>query len=82
MRDDRYYFYTSRTICEVLEEMRKCNETRNYAPMLSLIEEAQSMSNRMENAIGDKHEVIKREKYLAKLKKKIKKKDNGKNNIS
>lgn len=47
----------NRTLCSVLEEMRKCNETRNYTYLLGLIEEAQSLGNRMEAALGDKQDV-------------------------
>ena len=32
----------SRTLCSVLEEMRKCFETRNFSPLHGLIEEAQT----------------------------------------
>ena len=40
--------YPNRSLCEVLEEMRQMYKTRNFAGMLGLIEEAQSMGNRME----------------------------------
>ena len=40
-----------RTICGVFEEMRSCNETKNYSYLLGLIEEAQSMANKMESKI-------------------------------
>ena len=43
--------YLHRTICSVLEEMRSCNETKNYSYLLGLIEEAQSMANKMESKI-------------------------------
>ena len=43
--------YLNRTICGVLEEMRSCNETKNYSYLLGLIEEAQSMANKMESKI-------------------------------
>ena len=43
--------YLNRTICGVFEEMRSCNETRNYSYLLGLIEEAQSMANKMESKI-------------------------------
>ena len=46
------YWY-SRTLCDVLEEMRKLNKTRNYSYLESLIEEAQSMGSRMEAGLGD-----------------------------
>jgi hypothetical protein len=45
----------NRTLCGVLEEMRKCYETRNFAPLLGLIEEAQTYGNRMEAKLSDTH---------------------------
>ena len=47
----RFNMYLHRTICSVLEEMRSCNETKNYSYLLGLIEEAQSMANKMESKI-------------------------------
>lgn len=58
----------NRYLCDVLEEMRKLNETRNYSSLLGLIEEAQWMANRMEGALGANkdyrswHEKAKNEK--------------------
>lgn len=43
----------NRYLCDVLEDMRKCNETRNFAPLMSLIEEAQILGRRMEAALED-----------------------------
>jgi len=43
----------NRTLCSVLEEMRKCYETRNFAQLHGLIEEAQTYSNRMEAKLFD-----------------------------
>ena len=40
--------FLNRSICGVFEEMRSCNETKNYSYLLGLIEEAQSMANKME----------------------------------
>jgi hypothetical protein len=48
------YFWLNRTLCDVLEDMRRCYKIRNFSPMLALIEEAQMMGNSMEAAIGDK----------------------------
>jgi len=48
---NRFYFL-NRTMCEVLDEMRKCNELRNYSALLGLIEEVQIMGNRMESPLG------------------------------
>ena len=65
--------FPNRTLCDVLEEMRKCYETRNFCSMLGLIEEAQSFGNRMEAGLGDKHDVKEWTKNRAELKKDIKK---------
>jgi len=43
----------SRLICDVLYEMRACHKTRNYAYLNGLIEEVQTMANRMESALED-----------------------------
>jgi len=43
----------NRTLCSVLEEMRKCYETRNFAQLSGLIEEAQTYGNRMEAKLSD-----------------------------
>lgn len=60
--------YPNRTVCDVLEEMRKCNETRNYAYLHALIEELQSLANRMEAALYDVKDV----NYLRDQKRKLK----------
>lgn len=57
--------YPNRTLCGVLEEMRACYKTRNFASLLGLIEEAQAMGNRMEASLFDKHDY---EKIRDKLK--------------
>jgi hypothetical protein len=49
----RDYIYLNRTLCDVLEEMRKCHETQNYSYLLGLIQEAQSYGNRMEGKLQD-----------------------------
>jgi hypothetical protein len=65
-------YFVNRTLCEVLEEMRKCFETRNFAPLLGLIEEAQSMGNRMEAAISDKKDIAKMQVEWHELRDKLK----------
>jgi len=37
-----------RTICQILEEVRKAHETSNYSYLPGLVEEIQSAANRME----------------------------------
>ena len=49
--------YPNRTMCDVIEELRKCFETRNFSSALGLAEEIQSMANRMEASLSDKRDV-------------------------
>ena len=58
-------YYLHRTLCDVLEEMRSCWKTRNFAPMAGLIEEAQGMGNKMEASLYEIKDLNKlREDYL------------------
>ena len=68
--------YLNRTICGVFEEMRSCNETRNYSYLLGLVEEAQSMANKMESKIDmikDFEELQNKYKELKERKNELKK---------
>ena len=47
----------NRYLCNVLAEMRKCMETRNFSYLPGLIEEVQVMGNRMDAAIEDKRDA-------------------------
>ena len=67
-----YRDYPNRTICDVLEEMRKAYETRNFSYLLGHIEEAQSMATRMEAGLSDKSDVEHFRKQKKKLVKEIK----------
>ena len=67
-----YGFGISRTMCEVFEEMRKCCKTGNYSYLPGLIEEAQSMGNRMESKLETYKDIKDAEDYIKKLKKEIK----------
>jgi hypothetical protein len=49
--------WPNRTARDVLEEMRKRNETRNYSYLHGLIEEMQSMANRMEAKLSDFRDI-------------------------
>lgn len=68
---DYFNEYLNRTLCDVLEEMRTCFKTYNFAPMLALIEEAQMMGNKMEAGLNDKHDVEKMENRKEELSKEI-----------
>lgn len=65
-------FYPSRYVCEVLEEMRKCFETRNFAYILGLIEEVQTLVNRMEAKLEDYKSITDAEERKESLKKELK----------
>ena len=60
----------NRTMCDVLEEMRSCYKTRNFASILGLIEECQAMGNKMESKLS----TIKDYKWLQKEIKRLTKK--------
>ncbi len=71
----------NRYICDVLEEMRTSTKTLNFALIPSLIEEVQTMANRMEMALHDmkdlerlKMSIVEKKEELEKLEKKIAKK--------
>jgi hypothetical protein len=46
----------NRLLCDVLGEMRECVKTSNFSYLLGLIEEAQSLGNRMESKLYDMKE--------------------------
>lgn len=62
----------NRFICDVLSEMRKCLGSLNLSYMDGLIEEAQSLANRMEAALADKKDFSHYSKRVSELKKQIK----------
>jgi hypothetical protein len=65
-------YYVNRTICDVLQEMRKCYETRNFAPLMGLIEEAQTKANRMEAGLYDKKDIDRMNEEWHELRAKLK----------
>ena len=64
-------YWLNRTLCDVLDEMRKLHETRNFSGLLGLIEEAQSMGNRMESGLNDKKDLISMKDEWSKTKKEL-----------
>lgn len=44
---------SGRTMCSILEDMRKCCKTRNFSYLRGLIEEAQSRAWRMEDGLQE-----------------------------
>lgn len=67
------YYGVNRYVCDVLSEMRKCHETRNYSILLSLIEEVQTMVNRMEAGLGDAKDLKSLSEERSKLKAEVNK---------
>jgi predicted RNase H-like nuclease (RuvC/YqgF family) len=72
----------NRTLCSVLEEMRKAYETRNFSHLLGLIEEAQSLANRMESALWDQKDYTALQKKLSRLNKEVKELEEKRNFLS
>jgi hypothetical protein len=63
----------NRTVCSVLEEMRTCFNNHNYSYLPSLIEEVQSLVNRMEAALWDQKDFEYKADEYKEIKKEIKK---------
>ena len=63
----------NRTMCDVLEEMRECTKTLNFSYLLGLIEEAQSLGNRMESKLYEIKDYERLHEDIRNLKKKKKK---------
>ena len=63
----------NRSMCDVLEEIRTCYKTRNFSYLLSLVEEAQTMANRMEAGLWDQKDFARLMEEKRSLKLEIKK---------
>ena len=73
MAKNRFYGFTiHRTICDVLTEMRAFDAKRNYSGFMSLVEEIQSMANRMEAKLYQYAECGEADEYTTRLKKEVK----------
>lgn len=62
-----------RYLCAVLDEMRECIKTLNFSYLLGLIEEAQTLVNRMEARLFEIKDYEHLHKEIRNLKKKKKK---------
>ncbi len=62
---------SSRYMCSILENMRKCIKTLNFSYLMALIEEAQYRAERMESAIEDIGGFERIERQRIELKKEI-----------
>lgn len=59
----------NRYVCDVLKEIREAYKKRHYVLIPGLVEEAQTMVNRMESALADYKDIGYEEKHLSRLKK-------------
>ena len=60
-------------LCDVLHEMRECNKTLNFSYLIGLVEEAQTLANRMEAKLYDIKDFERLRDDIKDLKKKKKK---------
>jgi len=63
----------NRYLCTVLGEMRKCVKTLNFSYLLGLIEEVQTLANRMETRLFEIKDYERLHEEIRDLKKKKKK---------
>ena len=63
----------NRYLCDVLSEMRTCSESNNFSYLPSLVEEAQTLANRMEASLYDKRDYTAIKKMIAEKKVELKK---------
>ncbi len=59
---------SNRYICTVLDEMRDCVKTSNFSYLSGLIEEAQSLANRMESRLYEIRDFERLHEDIRKLK--------------
>ena len=64
--------WPARTVCGVLDDMRKCYKTYNFSAIASLIEECQMLANRMEANLDTKSSYEDRRIELRKVNEEIK----------
>jgi len=65
--------YSTRYLCNILDDMRAMHKTHNYSYIDGLIEELQYRANRMEKVIEDISEMKYQENRRTELKAEIKK---------
>lgn len=63
---------TNRFYCTVIDEMRECYKTRNFSHVMGLLEELQSIGNRMEAKCGDINDANRYLDEVKELKREIK----------
>jgi hypothetical protein len=78
---EEFTAHSTRYLCNIIEDMRKAYETRNFSYLLGMIEELQYRANRMEDRLDAFREVERMEDRRIELKKEIKKLKREKNKL-
>lgn len=58
----------NRTLCAVLDDIREAHKQHNYSYLMSLVEEAQMLGNRMEASLWDQKDALYLREEISKLK--------------
>ena len=74
--------YPNRYACQVMDEMRACFKTLNFSPIPGMIEELQSMFNKMESSIEDKSDIKDLVEERSELQKEVNKLRKTKRNLT
>lgn len=67
----KIHTFPNRTICEMLDELRKCYDTRNFSYFLGILEEIQSAANRMEAKLEDNKDAENAKEIVSEAKKEL-----------
>ena len=73
--------FPNRSICSILDDLRKAHETRNYSYLTGIIEELQWAGNRMEASLGDIQDINQWKKERTKLRHEITKLEHKKDSL-
>ena len=67
----RYLSGVNRTICSVIDAIRKCHETHNYSMLMALVEEIQILAEAMEAHLWDQNSIKEYKEVIKKLKEEL-----------
>ena len=73
MKQVSRYYFTNRTMCSILENIRAMDKSKNYSALLGAVEELQWAAERMEAAISDAKDINNLKEHRAELRDEVKK---------
>lgn len=73
MKQVSRYYFTNRTMCSILENIRAMDKSKNYSALLGAVEELQWAAERMEAAIADVKDINNLKEHRAELRDEVKK---------